>query len=338
LYYSRTRKLLFSLAIAVPIISASSLLFILRAEGNVNEPQILEKHRVVVMADDHNITVDTHAGTVGEVLEQLRIDMGKQDLVEPAALTKLSGNTQIRVTRISQNEIENIEEIPFTTVTYDDPELLIGQEQVIQEGVSGKERVRKSLRVENGMSVTEKILSRRVISPYIPKVVAVGTAVPAPVQVLEPEPPLMDDFGGPSDETIPSNSTQGLSNSAPAKPKVITIEARPVNYKFQLDEVELTAYTAGFESTGKNPGDPDYGITSSGTTVSEGRTIAVDPTVIPMGWWVYIDGIGYRKAEDTGSAIKGNIIDVFIEDLEKANKFGRKRGYTVYVIGPKKPN
>ncbi|MNP19135.1 Cell wall-binding protein YocH precursor [compost metagenome] len=56
-----------------------------------------------------------------------------------------------------------------------------------------------------------------------------------------------------------------------------------------------------------------------------------------MGWWVYIEGIGFRRAEDTGSAIKGNKIDVYFDSTSYANKFGTKRGYTVYVIGPKKP-
>jgi len=61
-----------------------------------------------------------------------------------------------------------------------------------------------------------------------------------------------------------------------------------------------TAYTAGPESTGKYPGHPAYGITKSGQPVVEGRTIAVDPTVIPLGTWVYIEHIGLRRAEDTG--------------------------------------
>ena len=80
-----------------------------------------------------------------------------------------------------------------------------------------------------------------------------------------------------------------------------------------LKNVTLTAYSAGVASTGKAKSHPEYGITASGTTVTEGRTIAVDPKVIPMGWWVYIEGIGFRRAEDTGSAVKGNKIDVYFE-------------------------
>lgn len=101
---------------------------------------------------------------------------------------------------------------------------------------------------------------------------------------------------------------------------------------------KLTAYTAGYESTGKRPSDPTYGITSSGAKVKEGRTIAVDPTIIPIGSTVYIEGIGYRKAEDTGSAIKGSRIDVYIKDLDEAVDFGVKKGVKVYVISNKQAN
>ncbi|WP_068606961.1 3D domain-containing protein [Paenibacillus swuensis] len=95
---------------------------------------------------------------------------------------------------------------------------------------------------------------------------------------------------------------------------------------------KLTAYTAGYESTGKKPSHPAYGITSSGAKVKEGRTIAVDPRVIPIGTTVYIEGIGLRQAEDTGSAIKGARIDVFIQDLKQARKFGVKKDVKVYVL------
>ena len=53
--------------------------------------------------------------------------------------------------------------------------------------------------------------------------------------------------------------------------------------------------------------------TASGTVPTVGRTIAVDPNVIPLGSQVIINGHVYT-AEDTGSAVKGNVIDVFVSD------------------------
>jgi len=94
----------------------------------------------------------------------------------------------------------------------------------------------------------------------------------------------------------------------------------------------LTAYTAGKESTGKTPSHPAYGITRSGSKAEEGRTVAVDPSIIPLGSTVLIEGIGVRKAEDTGSAIKGARIDVFMNDLKEAVDFGVKKNVKVFVL------
>ncbi|PGY07734.1 3D domain-containing protein, partial [Bacillus sp. AFS031507] len=53
--------------------------------------------------------------------------------------------------------------------------------------------------------------------------------------------------------------------------------------------------------------------------------IAVDPSVIPLGSKVYVEGYGEATAADTGGAIKGNRIDVFIPAEQDAINFGVKQ-------------
>lgn len=73
------------------------------------------------------------------------------------------------------------------------------------------------------------------------------------------------------------------------------------------------------------------GKTSIGRNPIVGRTIAVDPKVIPYGSRVFIPGFGWRVAEDTGAQIKGNRIDVLVENEEKAYKLGRKSALVLWT-------
>ncbi|HYF95812.1 MAG TPA: 3D domain-containing protein [Symbiobacteriaceae bacterium] len=89
--------------------------------------------------------------------------------------------------------------------------------------------------------------------------------------------------------------------------------------------ITATAYTAGPESTGKRPGHPAYGLTATGTRARPGKTIAVDPRVIPLGSKVYIDKLGEFTAEDTGGAIQGERIDLFMESVDDARDWGIRK-------------
>ena len=88
-----------------------------------------------------------------------------------------------------------------------------------------------------------------------------------------------------------------------------------------LGEFTLTAYCPCMKCCGKTDG-----ITSTGTLAAEGRTIAVDPRVIPYGSSVtlyYEDGTVHTyTAEDCGGAIKENRIDVFFSSHDAARAFG----------------
>ncbi|MEH7085164.1 LysM peptidoglycan-binding domain-containing protein [Neobacillus drentensis] len=84
--------------------------------------------------------------------------------------------------------------------------------------------------------------------------------------------------------------------------------------------VKATAYTASCEGCS--------GTTATGIDLKanpNAKVIAVDPNVIPLGSKVYVEGYGEATAGDTGGAIKGNRIDVFIPSEQDAINFGIKQ-------------
>lgn len=71
--------------------------------------------------------------------------------------------------------------------------------------------------------------------------------------------------------------------------------------------------------------------TASGTLPTDGRTVAVDPAVIPLGTKLHIEGVGVRIAEDTGRKIKGKKLDLFLSSLAACTRFG-VRSLQVYIL------
>lgn len=146
------------------------------------------------------------------------------------------------------------------------------------------------------------------------------------------------------------NDLEGQLNGASSQPAEVrtasTDSHRSVSRGADTDRRSLgsfliTAYTAGKESTGKSPGDEAYGVTATGTTAVEGRTISADWNVLPPGTKVAIEGLpGYYVVEDRsekrekGGKIIGKHIDLFIPDLQAALEWGRQyRNVTVLEWG-----
>jgi len=112
----------------------------------------------------------------------------------------------------------------------------------------------------------------------------------------------------------------------------------------------VTAYDLSIQSCGKPIGHPWYGITATGYSLVghtwyTARVIAVDPRVIPLGSKVLVEFLddrfkqfdGIYTARDTGGAIKGNIIDIFLGDFNdnnasrKAIEFGRRQAHVTII-------
>lgn len=248
---------------------------------------------------DNEETVEFYIndGRVGMALKEFSEETGRKVYLEEgqsSAADVLDGMT-IKVTSFKE-EIKNIkEEIPFETQTIENANLLEGTTNVKTKGENGiKETTIKEIYKQDELYSKETIEEKIIKEPI----------------------------------------TQIIEKGTKKQPKLNTIKTEKGT--FVIDEkinMKSTAYTAGVESTGKNPGDKGYGVTASGMKAQRG-VVAVDTNVIPFGTELYIEGYGYAIAGDTGSAIKGNKIDVFFDDYSDAIKYGVKN-VDVYVLGEK---
>lgn len=104
--------------------------------------------------------------------------------------------------------------------------------------------------------------------------------------------------------------------------KVATKSTSNSNSNWQTFNVSF--YTNHQQSTGKSYGDEGYGVTASGTNTTVGRTIAC-PRQYSFGTKIELEGLGVRVCEDTGSAIVGNNLDVYVQSESEAMRLGRKQ-------------
>ena len=85
------------------------------------------------------------------------------------------------------------------------------------------------------------------------------------------------------------------------------------------------------------PRDPAYGKFNDGLTSTlwkadpKARIVAVDPKLIPYHSWVWVEGLGWYRAEDCGSAIKGFRLDLLTATERDAMTFGKQNRFVIVV-------
>lgn len=126
----------------------------------------------------------------------------------------------------------------------------------------------------------------------------------------------------PAKEAPKSTQAAPTPASAPAASKPAAASTQS-GKEMTVSATAYTAYCAGCS-----------GITRTGIDLRSNpnqKVIAVDPSVIPLGSKVWVEGYGTAIAGDTGGAIKGNKIDVFIPSQSEALNWGRKN-VTIKVL------
>ncbi|MBD8137218.1 3D domain-containing protein [Peribacillus frigoritolerans] len=120
----------------------------------------------------------------------------------------------------------------------------------------------------------------------------------------------------PTEQTKPAEQTKPVEQSEPADSNN---ESQDQAESGKEITVSATAYTADCQGCS--------GTTATGVDLKanpDAKVIAVDPSVIPLGSKVYVEGYGYATAADTGSAIKGNRVDIFVPNEQDAVNWGVK--------------
>ena len=313
---------------------------------------LMSKNKTVVLAfDGQEIEIKTFSDTVERILKQQGIEIATEDKVIPQLEAKVADGDRIIIHRAFEVKlVMGAEEQVIKTAAYTIQGFL--ESQGIQ--LSALDRVEpelhQSLQPGDVISVTqveEEVATETQEIPYqtlikynesmehgTAKVVQAGASGQKEVTFKI----TYEDGQEVSREVVDEVYHREAVNEIVEKGTLnylITSRGEVTRYKHVLT-VQATAYDAGYASTGKNPGDPYYGITSSGTRVRPG-VVAVDPRVIPIGSKLYIESLdgktsyGLAVAEDTGGAIKGNKIDIYYESRSEALRFGRKN-LRVYIL------
>lgn len=269
-------------------------------DSNVEDGEKVYLRKAVSIIVEHDGKKDTIQTAEADIQTMLLVEnksiskINPFDKITPAVTTAIEPNMDIKITRVDSTIKSVTENIDYATEVKADDNMERGQEKVIQEGQTGEKVITTRVSYEDKKEV-DRSVTEEVVRQPVTKVLAQGT-----LGVLQ--------LASRGDSKTYYKSTFG---------------------------VKATAYSANFSSTGKMPGDSFYGKTASGTTAKRDAngfsTIAVDPSVIPIGTKLYVEGYGFATAEDTGGAIIGKRIDVFFNDDSEAQNWG-VRWVNVYIL------
>lgn len=261
--------------------------------------RIIRAYPVFLQDGKEGKTIETTEISIGHILDENGIEIDENDIVFPNMEENIGSDRFIKISRIEEETITEKVDKKFETVFKLVADLKPGETKKISEGKNGSSQITYKLVYENGDFKSKEVVKEDIIEESQPEIIKKG----------------MDKL-------------------------FVTNRGMPFRYK-EVIIMEATAYDLSYESCGKYPDHPEYGITYTGTRAKPG-VVAVDPRVVPLKSKLYVESLdstmdyGFSSAEDTGSAIKGNKIDLFIGAKKDALRYGRRK-VRVYVLDDEVP-
>jgi 3D (Asp-Asp-Asp) domain-containing protein len=295
---------------------------------------VLDK-AVSVSADGKHLKLHTFAKTVGAVLDEQKISIRSEDVVEPGLAEPTKDGLSVTVTRaFPVTLVVGSEELKVRTVTHTVAEVLrnnkvgLRNQDKVFPAPSTPVKPDTLIRV---IRIDERLVKEQVSVPYTVRRTRDSRLDLGKSKVVT------DGAPGLLERTLRIKVVNGHDAGRelvstrvikPATTRVVAVGTRlPANtlvttrgtYTYRrIHRMVATAYVGG--------GRPTSARYASGYGV-----VAVDPNVIPMHSKLYIEGYGYAVAGDIGGAIKGNRIDLGYGNYGAAMRYGR-REVKVYVL------
>lgn len=133
------------------------------------------QRQVVIRVDGEEKKVRSSGRTVGEVLAEHQIELGKLDRVDPDVWESVQGDLPVVVKRVAEETEVERTEIPFQRRTVRNRALLEGDSRLIQPGQNGEEEIAYRVTFEDGEEVHRKEVQRRVVRQAIAEIIMVGS-------------------------------------------------------------------------------------------------------------------------------------------------------------------
>lgn len=226
----------------------------------------------------------TEANTVDEFLAEQKFELAEDDKMSVLRSDRITDGMEIVIDSVRTHTTGERKEVDYETREQYTEDLYEGESRVVQEGKEGTVLIQSVHTTRNGSDLPVRTIET-VLEEPVHKIVEYGTAT---------RPVVSSDSN--ESESAGSSSSNYVASEESSGGEWMTFTA--------------TAY------------DPSVGDTTRMGTPARIGVVAVDPSVIPLGSTVVIEGYGTFSAEDTGGAIVGNKIDIFVGSYSEAMDFG----------------
>lgn len=283
------------------------------------------------MGASESFKADIASHDVQGVLDKLGIQLSDIDQVLPARNTRVKSGDTIEITRYLQTmaevkgEMEPVilipgtvkENLEFNKIEYDEDDIVMPEPE---STMSAKDTivVKDLERVVTQVEKTIPASSRIVLDPSLSSGVETATSRVDGVALYDVTTTYVNGVEHDTKEkfnkwvTEPQDDSIHLGTSVTGNSGDVVIRWSFVS--------NTTAYYMGENAYGASGGHCHYG------------TVAVDPSVIPYGSILWIEGYGFAVANDCGGAIVGTNLDLYMRSVDECVNWGR-RYVTAYLLG-----